>query len=167
MEKRWCTSAQCAHRLRIRELLEEAGDLGRQQQALVDDGPGGKRRDIEEILVVQIRGGDFGFHPLADDEELALECVLVHARRVLDENLLDVRLRSARDPADGVGVDGRVPPAEDAQTFLADDALEDAFADQPLVLFDRQKTMPTPYSPGFGRVKPIEAHSRAKNSCGI
>lgn len=27
--------------------------------------------------------------------------------------------------------------------------------------------MPTPYSPGSGRVNPQEAHSRSKNACGI
>ena len=36
-------------------------------------------------------------------------------------------------------VDGRVAPAEDGEPFLADDALEDAFALQPLVRFDRQE----------------------------
>ena len=56
-----------------------------------------------------------------------------------DENLLDIRLRSARQPADRVTVDRRVAPAENSEPFLAHDALEDPLALQPLRRLDREE----------------------------
>ena len=57
----------------------------------------------------------------------------------LDEDLLDVGLRSARHAADGRAVDGRVAPAEHGEAFFADDALEDAFALQARLRLHRQE----------------------------
>ena len=131
--------AQRAGHLGIRQLPVEIGDLGGQQQALVNDGPRGERRDVEEALVGQVRGGDLVFDPLADEVELAFEGVLIEAVGVADEDLLDVGPRGAGDAADGVVVDGRVAPAEHGQAFLAHDALQDAFGEEAFVAFDRQE----------------------------
>ena len=81
----------------------------------------------------------FGFRAFADHIKLALQCVLIHAGGAPDKNLLDVGLGGPRDSPDGIGGDGRVPPAEDAEAFLAHDPLENSFAEQPLVAFHRQK----------------------------
>ena len=55
------------------------------------------------------------------------------------ENLLNVGLRRARHAADRRGIDRSVAPAEQRQAFFADDAFENSFALQALVLLDRQK----------------------------
>ena len=96
------------------------------------------------------------FRALANDVELALELIRGHARAACaDENLLDIRLRGARHAADGVAVDRRIAPAEDREPFFADDALEDAFALAGAgAAPPGRNTMPTPYSPGAGSVKP-------------
>jgi hypothetical protein len=53
--------------------------------------------------------------------------------------LLYVGLRSARQAADGVAVDGRVAPAEDGQALLTRNFFDDPFADQAVLRVDRKK----------------------------
>ena len=60
----------------------------------------------------------------------------------MKENLLDVGLRGACLPADRVATHRRIAPSEDSQAFLPRDALDNAFADQPLLRLDRQKHHP-------------------------
>jgi len=131
--------AQRAHHLGIAQLGVEIADLGGQQQAFVDDGPCGKRGDVEKTLVFEIGGGNFRFHALADHVEFALKFVLRHALGAADEDLFDIRLGSARHAADGGALDGRIAPAQDLEAFLANDALDDAFRDEPLLALDREK----------------------------
>ena len=131
--------AQGADHRRVGKLLVELCDLRGQQQTLVNDGARGERGNVEEALVVQAGGGDLGFGALADHVQLALQRVLVHPQRVLDEDLLDVGLGDARDAADGIHVDWRIAPAEHAQSLLADDALDDPFAGQALVALHGEK----------------------------
>ena len=52
---------------------------------------------------------------------------------------MDIGLRDAGDAADGVAVERCVAPAEQRQSFLADDALHEALAEQALLRFDGQK----------------------------
>ncbi len=88
---------------------------------------------------MNVRRRHFGFGALADDEQLALQLVLRHALRPAYENLLDIRLRAARDAADGVRIDRRVAPSENRQSFFARDALDNAFDQQPVARLDGQK----------------------------
>jgi hypothetical protein len=55
---------------------------------------------------------------------------------------LNVWLRGSSNSADGVAVNRRVAPAEHAQTLLANDPLQNAFAVQTGMLLDRQKGHP-------------------------
>ena len=58
--------AQRAGDERIGQLEVELRDLRRQQQAFVDDGAGGERRDVEVVLVLDVGGGNLVFGALAD-----------------------------------------------------------------------------------------------------
>ncbi len=131
--------AQRADRIGIGKFAVEVRDLRGEQQAFVDDGAAGKRRDVEHLRVFNAGLADFIFCALAHDVEFALEGVFVHAWSAAHENLLDVGLRSARHAADRGGIDRRIPPAEQGQAFFANDALENSFALQALVLLDRQE----------------------------
>jgi hypothetical protein len=83
VEKRWCTSPAPKRSQRIAQVVVEAADLVRQQQALVDDGAAREARHVE------LGRGPAGrasrpapervLGLLADDEELALEGILVGA----------------------------------------------------------------------------------------
>src|SRR5215470_1807987 len=83
---------ECADHFGILELRVEVGDLRGEQQSFVYDGAGGKRRDIEEAFFGEVAGGDLGLGAFADDVELALERVLVHALAAAEEDLFDVGL---------------------------------------------------------------------------
>ncbi len=124
---------------RIRQLQIEIGNLGGQQKALVNNRAAGKRRDVEEALLPQIGGAHFLFGPFADDIELALQSIFVHAVGALDENLFDIRLRAARQAADGVGIDRCVTPTKYCQAFVLDDLFHNGFALQPLVRFNGEE----------------------------
>src|SRR5580700_3000025 len=56
-----------------------------------------------------------------------------------DENLLDVGLRCAGDPANGVDIDRGVAPAKDGETFFANDAFENAFSFETFMRFDGEE----------------------------
>ncbi len=131
--------AERANHVGVAQLRIEVRDLRRQQQAFVDDGAAREGRHVEEALLGQIRFGDFGFGALADQVQFALELVFGHALAAADENLLNVRLAVARFAADGGAVDGRVAPAEHGETFLGDDALQNAFALQAVMPFHRKE----------------------------
>ncbi len=60
-------------------------------------------------------------------------------RAAAEEDLLDVRLRGARHAADGAALDRRIAPAQHGESFFLRDALEDAFAQQPLLRLHRQE----------------------------
>ena len=131
--------AEGAHHFGVRELLVEARDLRRQQQAFINDGAGRERRDVENTFVRDIGPGHFRFHAFADDVELALERLLVHAVGATDEDLLDVGLGAARHAADGGAVGRDIAPAEHREALFAHDVLQDALAVQALVPFNREK----------------------------
>src|SRR5207253_2408259 len=84
--------AEGADHVGVVQLGIEIGDLGGEQQSLIYDGAGGERRNVEESLfgVGKIGSGDLAFGAFADDVQLALELVLVHAAATRDEDLLDI-----------------------------------------------------------------------------
>ena len=114
VEKRWCTRQSALTTSGSLQLGVEVGDLRREQQSFIYDGAAGERRDVEEVLVLDVAIGDFGFGALADHVELALELVFGHALAAADEDLLDVGLRIAGHAADRGAIDGSIAPAEDA-----------------------------------------------------
>lgn len=128
-----------AHGVRIGQLLVEIRDLAGQQQALINDGAGRQRRNIEEALVGDRRSLDLVFGALADNVELPLQFVLGNAKGAPNENLLYIRLRRAAHPADRVHVHRRVAPAQNLQIFFPRDPFQDALGLQPLPRLHGQK----------------------------
>ena len=105
---------QCKSALHIwvvGESLVELGNLGSEQQAFVDDQPGGERRNVEEILLANVGFSNLGVGAAADHVENAFQLVLGEAVLATHENLFDVGLSGAGGPADRVAIDGRVAPA--------------------------------------------------------
>ena len=143
--------AQRAHHFGIGQFLVEIRDLRSQKQSLVNNRPRRKRRDVEEILFLEVGFRHGGFRRFAQDVELALERVLIHARRAPDENLLDVGLRVARHAPDRVSVDRRVAPAEHGQPLLARGFLHDAFAEDSVLRIDGKKYHPDAIFAGRGK----------------
>ena len=126
-----------------------------------------KRRDVEHLLVFDVRRGDFRFGTLAHDVELALEGVFVHARR--DSRQKSAGCRAARRAPRGRW--RRRPPAchasREPSVLLrgqcAPGFLRTAGADAspPAETSCRRRTRRA-----SGSSKPSVAHSRAKNLCG-
>src|SRR5260370_16163374 len=114
-------------------------NLRGQQQSLVDNRPRRKRRNVAEIFFLHARLGYCSLGQLAYYIELAFERILVHATAPADEDLLDVGLRVARDPADHVAVNGRVAPSQNGETFFFRNPLKDAGAQHALLGIHRKK----------------------------
>src|SRR6185295_3406279 len=89
-----------------------------------------------------------------DQVELALQLILRHVCAATQEYLLYIGLGGARSPSDGVGAHGSIPPAQNRQTLFFRDALDDAFADKPLLRFHRQEHHSHAVSSGLGERKP-------------
>src|SRR5277367_6208214 len=120
--------AQRALDPRVGQFSVEVGDLRREQQALVDDGARGERRNVEEVAVLDLFAGDLVLDALANDVQLALEMIFIPAIRPPEEYLLNIGLRDAGLAPDSIAITRRVAPTENAQALFADDPLHDAFA---------------------------------------
>lgn len=132
--------ADGAHEIGVIEFAVELGDLGCEEEPLVDDGFRRHGGDVEKVMFPDVlEGGDLGLGAFADDVEFALEFVRGHAGGGGDEDLFDVGLGGTREASDGVGVDGGIAPAEDLEVFLAGDAFEDTFAAQTGVGLDGEE----------------------------
>ena len=150
--------AQRARHLRIRQLLVEMHDLRSEQQSLVDDRPRRQRRNVEELLLLQVGLRDRCLGLLAQHVKFAFERVLVHAGRPADEDLLDVGLGVARQAPDRVSVDRSVAPPEHGESVFARNPLEDARAEHSLLGIDRQEHHSDPV---FARRRQGETKVRA------
>src|SRR6202022_4255230 len=60
-------------------------------------------------------------------------------RGATDKDLLDVRLRSSRDTADGGAVDRGIAPTQHGHSFFTHNAFHDALGLQALMFFDGEK----------------------------
>ncbi len=114
---------------RVPEIVVEALDLRGQQESLVDDRPGRKRRNVElaHIRHVQMVGelGDAVQHLLADRQDLALEGVLVgDVGGGRDDRLGDVRHRLDDLDAEPGGIDTDIAPGEQCLAFGMDEMLK-------------------------------------------
>ncbi len=105
---------------RVGEVLEVVAELSGEQQALVDDRAGRHRHGViaGEALVLAaehlVRDG------LAQDEEPALERVLIAIRGARDEDLAGRRLARLDALAKPRGVDRHVAPSEQSAALLGD-----------------------------------------------
>ena len=109
--------AKRAGHIRIGKLYVEFRNLRREQQTFVNDRAARERRHREHPAVghlTQVDRGHFRLGALANDVEFAFKPVGIHPRAAAHENLLDVRLRCARDAADRAAVDRGVPPSQNA-----------------------------------------------------
>ena len=130
------------HHVGVGQFLIELRDLRGQEEALIDDGPGRQRRDIEHAAVGQFFfGSDGGFAALADDEQFTLKLVLRHAAvagadAAANKDLLDVGLGGACDATDSVYVKRCIAPAEEGETLLGDNTFYNALGDEAFMTLD-------------------------------
>ncbi len=121
---------------RVGQVRVELLDLVRQQEPLVDDGPAGEAQHVEVRPRV---GPDRVLDQLSDDEQLALEGILVQPGSPQDEDLADLGAGLASQAADRVRLHGNVAPAEQVLAFLDDDRLDALLAETPLLIIAGQK----------------------------
>ncbi|OIQ83878.1 hypothetical protein GALL_343050 [mine drainage metagenome] len=112
---------------RVLQVEVIGADLFRQQHALVDDGAAGQRGNVELFAVFQLERADFMFHTLADDEQLALEGILI-GRVTGNEHLTHDRFVGAGSIGDVAVVARHIAPAETALAFFENDARNGRFA---------------------------------------
>ena len=94
----------------VHQVGVEVGNILRQHHALVDDRPAGHRRDVKRRHL----SGQRGFLDAAtDDVKLALECFLVHALGVGNQDLFDLGTGRIGLFPQNRGVHGHVAPAVD------------------------------------------------------
>ncbi len=120
--------AQGARHQRIGQLVVELLNLRRQHQALVDDRAAGERRNVEVVLVLDLRLRNLVLRAATYEIQQPLEGVLLHPLRPSHEHLLDVRLRRARLSPDQVAIHRRIAPAQQLQPLGLADALQHPFA---------------------------------------
>ncbi len=117
-------------------------DLVGQQQALVTDSAGRQGRDVELAAVGQLEAADFVFDALSDDEQLALESILIGGRgTAADEHLADDRLGVSRRLGKAAVVARYVAPAEKDLAFLMDDTRHGGLASDTAVGRARQENI--------------------------
>jgi len=124
---------------RIRKFKVELLDLRGEHQSFVDDGATGERRNVEELLLLDLGRGDFIFSAAANQIKTALEIIFGHALGAADKELLYIWLRSAGLAADGITVDRCVAPAQDFEAFSGGNPLKNAFALEAAVLVHREE----------------------------
>ena len=94
----------------VHQVGVEVGNILRQHHALVDDRPAGHRRDVQRWHL----SGQRGFLDAAtDDVKLALECFLVHALGVGNQDLFDLGTGRVGLFPQNRRIDGHVAPAVD------------------------------------------------------
>src|SRR6266849_7162997 len=123
----------------IGKLLVKIGDLRCEQQTLINNGAARKRGNVEHTRIFDAGDCHLTLGALAHHVELPLECVFIGERTTSYKDLLDVRLRTSRDAANGGTEARRIPPAEYRQSLLAHEALQNSFALQPLMFLHRQE----------------------------
>ena len=158
---------QRRHHGLVGEVREILADLVREQHPLVDERARGHRRHVELLAVTKPQRLDRVARLLADDVELALQRVLVHrGRSARDEDLADDRLDVLRPLGKSAVVVGtsrqprRIwPSLATARSISCSHAIRDAGS------FGRN-TMPTPYWPMAGSVRPCAPHALRRNRSG-
>mmetsp|Transcript_82331 Transcript_82331/g.265453 ORF Transcript_82331/g.265453 Transcript_82331/m.265453 type:complete len:479 (+) Transcript_82331:3202-4638(+) len=104
---------------RVLQVLVVGRQSHRLEHALVHDGLGGERADVERVV------REFGLRLLAGDVERTLE-LRARVRRVADEDLLGPWLSLLRVLAQHGGIHGNDPVSQDLETFMEQGLLEDA-----------------------------------------
>ena len=132
-------------RQRVAQVRVEAADLARQQQPLVDHGPGREGRHVEVgqagDAALFAEGAEIVEDLLADREDLALERILVaHLRTRRDHRLADHRHRPDDGRAEAGEVGRHVAPAHHGLAFLDHDLLEMADRVLTRAVVPRQET---------------------------
>ena len=114
---------------RVVQVLVEGSHLVGEQQPLVDNGPGRKRRHVEfgqagHVLFFRDPVERI-VHLLADRQDLAFEGILIGQIVALaDDRLANQRHLCEHCLADAGGVDRHVAPADHVLAFLGDETLE-------------------------------------------
>jgi len=107
---------------RVPQVAIEGGELRRDHQALVDDGPRRQRRDIRG-LAARAAAGEGGFHPLARPVQAPLEGLGAIPRRSRRQQVLDFGATLARIHAQSLRVNRHRPPDEGGDRLLGEGLL--------------------------------------------
>ncbi len=143
---------QGADHARIAQVGVVAVHLIGQQHALVDHGAAGQGVDVEGLAAFQAGLRDGVFHAPADDEQLALEGVLIRtAGAAGDEQLAHRRLHDLHAVAQAVVVGGDVAPAQQHLALFGDQAFDQLLATCPAGLGLGQKHHAHPVNAGLGQ----------------
>ena len=125
---------------RIAQVLEIVAELRRQQHALVDERARRQRDDVETLGASIVQADDAVRDHLAQDEQAALERVLIgDARAAPDEHLTMRRLGRLHGFAETGGIDRHIAPAEETLTFLDNHLLDDVLDQFPPAGVARQE----------------------------
>ena len=136
---------QRRRQIRVIQVGVELLDLIRQQQALVNEAPAGKRRHAEIRLLRQPAAVHRMFRALADHHQDPLENVFVeHFLRPADEDLPERRHVRTRQHADRIGIGRHLAPAQEDLPLFDDHLLHRAHAPLGLFLRPRQENHARP-----------------------
>ena len=104
--------------VRFAEIWIVIEDLGCEQQALVTDRAG---RDGHRVIAFDAFQPSGTLRAFAHDEQLAFPCVTAQAPRIVlpEEDLVNVRLGFARQPAHGSGIGWDAAPPDHPQALAA------------------------------------------------
>src|SRR3954465_101558 len=108
-------------------------------------------------MIFYVRSRDLVFCALSDNVQLAFKFVFIKISRTTNEELLDVGLRSTRNPPNGRTVHRRITPAEDHQAFFADDPFQNPLALESRLLVDWEKNHSDGIFSRLGKLEPKDS----------
>ena len=137
---------------RVGQVGEERLELARGEHALVDDGRGRERREVDVGLVL-------GALAQAEGEAVQLDARPGARSPRLTKSCSKCGMQ-ARGGTDEVGVDGHLAPAEDLEVLLGGDLLDPGLGGARSAGSAGRKAMPAAYAPALGRVNGTVAEER-------
>ncbi len=142
---------------RVVQVREVQRQLPGGEHPLVHERPVRQARHIEDTALHEVGAANRLLDPFANDVQLALEGVVVaQAVVAADEHLADGRLGVLGGFAERGMIRRHVAPAEQRLPFLADDLVEHALDDPPLVRVGGQEHAADAVAPGRGE-RDVEA----------
>ena len=146
---------QGALHCRIGQIPIVSRDLGSGQEALVDDGGGRQAGDVEALALIQSPSLHLPLDPFAHHVELALKVGHPLQGGVFpNEDLANDRLRLSSQAADGLAVDGNIPPSQKALPLGLDHLLQDSLQAGTGLDRPRKEDHAHPVFPGRGELQP-------------
>ena len=146
---------QGALHCRIGQIPIVSRDLGSGQEALVDDGGGRQAGDVETLARVQLLYLHLPLDPFAHHVQLALKVGQpLQAGIFPDKDLANDRLRLPCQTADGLAVDGNIPPPQEVLPLSRDHCLQDLLQAGAGLFFPWKEDHAHPVFPCRGELQP-------------